>query len=111
MLPFPSTGPTLKQRVSSVTVDAQNVPRVDWSQASAGYSALAKGSVVALPLALKVLPTDPDKPFIPVGQSVIVAEAHYTFASPAAKYLPATSDLHDLAYLMPRATAVACATC
>jgi hypothetical protein len=42
---------------------------------------------------------------------VIVAEAHYTFNSPAARYLPKTSDLHDLAYLMPRATAVACATC
>ena len=55
--------------------------------------------------------TDPDKPFIPVGQSVIVAEAHFTFQSPAAKYLPATSDLHDTAYLMPRSITVACATC
>jgi Flp pilus assembly protein TadG len=108
MLPFPATGPTLQQRVSSVTVDANNVPRVDWSQASAGYTALAKGSVVALPAA----PAAPNQPFIASGQSVIVAEAHYAFTSPVARYLPAVSDLHDLVYLMPRSgVMVACPTC
>ena len=112
MAPFPAASSVLRQRVSSVTVDANNVPRVDWSQASAGYSALAKGSVVALPLAMKVNPNDPDTPFVPKGQSVVVAEAHYAFASPAAKYLPKTSDLKDVVYLMPRQGAsIACPTC
>jgi Flp pilus assembly protein TadG len=112
MMPFPTAGGVLKQRVSSVTVDANNVPRVDWSQANASYTALAKGSVVALPLAPKVNPADPDKPFIGSGQSVVMAEAHYTFTSPVARYLPKTSDMQGLVYLMPRSgVTVACATC
>ena len=112
MAPFPTTGGVLKQRVSSVTVDANNIPRVDWSQATAGYTALAKGSAVALPLAPKVHPTDPNTPFIGSGQSVVVAEAHYIFTSPIAQYLPQTSDMQGLVYLMPRSgQAVVCTAC
>jgi Flp pilus assembly protein TadG len=112
MLPFPTSGGVLKQRVTSVTVDVNNVPRVDWSQATGGYAALAKGSAVVLPFAPKALPTDPDKPFIAVGQSVVMAEAHYAFTSPVARYLPATSDMQGLVYLMPRSgVAVVCPTC
>lgn len=112
MQPSITTSATFKLRLSSVTVDASNVPRVDWSQATSGYMALAKGAPVALPLAAKTAPTDPDTPFIAKGQSVIMAEAHYTFASPVAKYLPATSDLHDTLYLMPRSgVAIVCPTC
>lgn len=112
MMPFPTAGNILKQRVTSVTVDANNIPRVDWSQATAGYTALAKGSAVTLPLAPKALPTDPDKPFIGVGQSVVMAEAHYAFTSPVARYLPATSDMQGQVYLMPRSgVAVPCPAC
>jgi Flp pilus assembly protein TadG len=112
MLPFPTTGGVLKQRVSSVTVDANNVPRVDWSQATAGYPVLAKGSAVVLPFAAKVHPTDPNTPFIGTGQSVVMAEAHYAFTSPVAKYLPAVSDMQGLVYLMPRSgVAVVCTAC
>jgi Flp pilus assembly protein TadG len=112
MTPFPTAGGVLKQRVSSVTVDVNNIPRVDWSQATAGYAALVKGSVVALPLAPKAHPADPDTPFIGSGQSVVVAEAHYTFTSPVAQYLPQTSDIQSLVYLMPRSgQAVVCTTC
>jgi Flp pilus assembly protein TadG len=93
-------------------VDANNVPRVDWSQATSGYSALAKGAAVSLPLAAKTAPTDPDTPFVAKGQSVVMAEAHYTFASPVAQYMPQTSDLNDTLYLMPRSgSAILCPTC
>jgi Flp pilus assembly protein TadG len=112
MQPNAVTSSTFKLRLTSVTVDANNVPRVDWSQASSGYSALSKTSVVALPLAPKNAPTDPDAPFIAKGQSVIMAEAHYTFASPVAKYMPQTADLHDTLYLMPRSgVTIACPAC
>jgi Flp pilus assembly protein TadG len=112
MLPFPTSGGVLKQRVSSVTVDVNNVPRVDWSQAAGGYAALAKGSAVVLPLAPKAHPTDPDTPFIAKGQSLVMAEAHYAFTSPLAQYLTKTSDMKGLVYLMPRSgVAVVCPTC
>ena len=38
--PFPAAG--LKIRVTSVTADANDVPKVDWSQASGGLIALPK---------------------------------------------------------------------
>jgi Flp pilus assembly protein TadG len=111
MQPFPTNTSTLTMRISSVTVDANNVPRVDWSEGQ-GLTALTKGSAVSLPMATKAQPTDPNTPFIGVGQSVIMAEAHYQFTSPVAKYLPRTSDLHDILYLSPRqGTTVACPTC
>ena len=112
MQPNPVTSSNLKMRLTSITVDTNNVPRVDWSQATAGYAPLTKGAPVTLPLAAKAAPTDPDTPFVPKGQSVIMAEAHYIFASPVARYMPATSDLNDTLYLMPRSgVAVACSTC
>ena len=111
MQPFPTANALLTMRLSSVTVDANNTPRVDWS-AGQGLPALAKGAVVALPLASKAKPTDPSTPFIGPGQSVIMAEAKYQFASPVAKYLPQSTNLGDTLYLSPRqGTAVACKTC
>jgi Flp pilus assembly protein TadG len=111
MQPFPTTGQVLTMRVSSVTVDANNVPRIDWSEGQ-GMGALAKGAAVTLPLATKASPTDPSKPFIASGQSVIMAEAHYQFSSPVAQYLPQTSNLTDTLYLSPRqGTTVACTSC
>jgi Flp pilus assembly protein TadG len=111
MQPFPTAGQVLTMRISSVTVDANNTPRVDWSQGQ-GMAALAKGAAVTLPLAAKAQPTDPNMPFIAAGQSVIMAEAHYQFASPVARYLPQTSDLSDTLYLSPRQGApVTCSGC
>jgi Flp pilus assembly protein TadG len=111
MKPFPTGGQVLTMRLSSVTVDANGVPRIDWSEGQ-GMGALAKGSSVALPLATKAQPGDPSTPFIASGQSVIMAEAHYQFASPLKQYLPATSDLHDVLYMAPRqGTTVTCSSC
>jgi Flp pilus assembly protein TadG len=111
MQPFPTANSVLTMRLSSVTVDANNTPRIDWSSGQ-GMDALPKGQAVTLPLATKAKPTDPDSPFIAQGQSVIMAEAHYNFASPVAHYLPKTSDLTDKLYLSPRQGAkVACDTC
>jgi Flp pilus assembly protein TadG len=111
MQPFPTSGQVLTMRLSSVTVDVNGVPRIDWSEGH-GLGALAKGSSVNLPLATKAQPTDPATPFIGSGQSVIMAEAHYQYASPVSNYLPATSDLHDVLYMAPRqGTQVACGAC
>jgi Flp pilus assembly protein TadG len=105
MQPFPTTGQVLAMRVSSVTVDSKNVPRVDWSSGQ-GMVALVKGAAVSLPLAA------PNTPFIGAGQSVIMAEAHYQFASPAARYLPQAADLHDTLYMSPRqGSTVVCPAC
>lgn len=112
MQPYPVAGASLRMRISSVTVDPNGSPKVDWSQGTTGLTGLAKGAVVALPLAPKSAPTDPDRPFLSAGQSVIMAEAHYAFASPVARYLPAVSDMHDTLYLAPRQGAkVACPSC
>jgi len=107
MQPFSTSGTALTMRISSVTVDASNTPRVDWSEGQ-GLAALAKGSTVALPLASGAT----GLPFIAAGQSVIMAEAHYTFTSPIAHYLPATSNLTDTLYMSPRqGAAIACPSC
>jgi Flp pilus assembly protein TadG len=112
MQPYHTDSAQLRMRVSSVTVDAGGTPKVDWSQGSVGLTALAKGATVALPLATKANPNAPNTPFIPAGQSVIMAEARYQFASPVARYLPKTSDLHDVLYLSPRQGAqVVCPSC
>ena len=67
---------------------------------------------MVLPFAPKAHPNDPNTPFIGAGQSVVMAEAHYAFTSPVAKYLPKTSDMQGLVYLMPRSgVAVVCPTC
>ena len=112
MQPYKTDGSTLRMRISSVTVDAGGTPKVDWSQGSTGLTALGKGATVALPLATKANPNDPDQPFIGSGQSVIMAEARYQFASPVAQYLPETSDLHDVLYRSPRqGLQVSCPSC
>ena len=109
MQPYPTSSKQLNMRLTSVTVDSNNVPRVDWSQGYGNLTARTKGDPVTLPLATKANASDPDMPFIGVGQSVIMAEAHYAFTSPISYYLPGTSDLHDTLYLSPRSGAkVAC---
>ncbi len=95
MAPFSTTG--LKMRISSVTVNASNVPKVDWSDGS-GLTAYTTGATLALPTNA----ADSSKPFVGAGESVIVAEAQYTFISPVNFFLPSGLPFAEKYYLKPR---------
>jgi Flp pilus assembly protein TadG len=99
--PFPTA--TLQLRVTSVATDA-NYPNdnatVAWSNGQ-NMSALAKGSTVTLPANL-----------LTASQTVIMAEAKYTYTSPLS-YLFKTPIVFDQTfYLRPRMTqSVVCSDC
>lgn len=93
----PFSGTILKLRVTSVTVDANNVPKVDWSDGS-GLTALSKGATVTLPKNA----ADNTKFFINKGETVIMSEAQYLYDSPV-KYLAKTGiTFNEVYYLRPR---------
>lgn len=92
LYPFPATA--LKIRVTSVTADAQGVPRVTWSQAQ-GMSGLIGGAAVAgFPPAL-----------LAAGDSVIKTDVQYAYTSPLMMILPAPVTFNDTFYLKPRRSA------
>ena len=93
--PFPSAG--LKMRVTSVTVDVNNVPKVDWSDGS-GLTALGKGSTVALPKNS----ADTTKPFVDTGETVIMSEAQFTYDSPVKYLVKSGIAFNEVYYLRPR---------
>jgi Flp pilus assembly protein TadG len=87
--PFPAA--TLQLRVTSVTADAQAVPRVSWSQGH-GMSPLTAGAVVSgFPANLLV-----------AGDSVIKADVQYNYTSPLQITLPNALTFRDSFYLKPR---------
>jgi Flp pilus assembly protein TadG len=89
LTPFP-TAP-LKLRVTSVTADANGVPRVTWSQGH-GMGALAGGTQVSgFPPNLLV-----------AGDSVIQADVQYAYTSPLQMTLPHALTFNDTFYLRPR---------
>lgn len=92
--PFPSAA--LKLRVTSVTVDTNNVPKVDWSDGS-GLTALTKGATVTLP---------PNAGggvnFVDKGQTVIMSEAEYTYDSPVKHLIKTGLNFREVYYLRPR---------
>ena len=93
--PFPTAG--LKMRVTSVTVDANSIPKVDWSDGS-GLTALNAGATVTLPKNS----ADTSKPFVDKGETVIMSEAQFTYDSPV-KYLVKTGiAFNEVYYLRPR---------
>lgn len=93
MKPF-SASP-LRQRVSSVVVDANMTARVDWVRGSAiPNKPLAKGSVVTLPAGVVSSP----------GDSVIMSEAIYDYDSPARYLMPSVTRFSHTYYLRPRTT-------
>ncbi|HXQ15006.1 MAG TPA: TadE/TadG family type IV pilus assembly protein [Caulobacteraceae bacterium] len=99
MYPYPTA--SLEMRVSSLSADAHGAVTVNWSQAS-GMSALAKGSSVG------GLPTNVIAP----GESLIMSESQYTYASVFAQVMPAPVVFNDKAYLHPRlSTTVGCNDC
>lgn len=86
----PFSSATLTQRVSSVTVNAQGVARVDWSRGS-GMTARTANSTVTLPAGL-----------IANGESVIMSEVAYDYDSPVDYMMPSVTRFTQTHYLRPR---------
>lgn len=101
LTPFATDG--LGLRVTSVTGDPQGVPKVDWSDVDGpGLSRLAPGSTISLPSGLVTLP----------GESVIVADAVYTYHPVVAVVSSTGFGFNDRFYLRPRIlTKVGCTDC
>lgn len=98
MKPFPGT--TLKLRVSSVTRDANGIAKVDWSRGG-GLTARNPGSTVTVPDGM-----------IDKGESLIMSEATYDYASPVKYIMPAVTQFSNNFYLRPRRVEkVACSDC
>lgn len=101
MAPFASA--SLEQRVSSVTRVSSSTYKVDWSRSSRTTGALSGD----LPVANAKAPAD----MLANGESVIIAEAAYTYSSPFQQFLPVIR-FQRRAILEPRGTGViACPTC
>lgn len=88
MSPFPTD--TLRQRITSLTMNSQGQVRVDWSRGD-GMPPRAAGATVAIPAGL-----------IEANQSIIMTEVEYEFASPVSFVLPALTALSNTYYLRPR---------
>ncbi|MEC7795788.1 MAG: TadE/TadG family type IV pilus assembly protein [Pseudomonadota bacterium] len=104
MAPFAPA--SLEQRVSSVSRDTTTKYTVNWSRSWA-----ASGGSGALSGRLTVADADIPADLLPVGSSIIIAEARYTYASPFQRFLPSASFTRR-AYLNPReVTQIACTDC
>ena len=104
MAPFAST--SLEQRVSSVSRDTTTKYTVNWSRS---WTASGAGGALsgALSVADAAIPAD----LLPVGSSIIIAEARYTYASPFQRFLPSITFTRR-AYLNPReAVLIPCSDC
>ncbi|WP_304170318.1 TadE/TadG family type IV pilus assembly protein [Phenylobacterium aquaticum] len=89
--PFPTT--TLNMRVTSVKADSSGTPKVVWSKTyGSSYSALT-GTVSGVPTGL-----------LAVGDTAIMSEVTYTYASPLQKTLPTPITFTQKYYLKPRKT-------
>jgi Flp pilus assembly protein TadG len=96
--PYPTT--PLKMRITSVVADAQGKTTVAWSQGQ-GLAALAKGSSVSVSANL-----------IAANQSVIMAEADYTYTPAVGYVMKASVPFNETYYLRPRLSdQVTCADC
>lgn len=91
LAPFPSN--TLKMRVTSVTADAQGVPKVDWSLDNGnGLTALTPTKAVAgFPAGL-----------LAPGDSVIEADVQYSWTSPLQYVVHDALGFSNTFYLKPR---------
>lgn len=90
MTPYP-TGTLLKIRVSGITIDANSVAKVTWSDAL-NDTPLAVNSIVNnLPAQVKTPST-----------FVVTAEVHYAYTPVIGYVMTGTFDLKDQFYLRPR---------
>ena len=85
---FPT--PRSRSSVSSVTIDAQSVAKIAWSDTKNG-TASTPGSTVTLPAALNVANT-----------SLIWAEAQYGYTPTIGYVITGTMQLKDQIYMRPR---------
>lgn len=101
MKPFSSA--PLSIRVSSVTMDAKGVPKVDWSQVKGkAISARGKTSVV----------TDLPPGLIESGESIILGETVFEYTSPFSKAIKTPINFSRSYYLRPRtADRIICSDC
>lgn len=97
--PFPTT--SLELRVTSIvnvaaTPTATPQPQVDWSDSrgTGGLPTLAKGTPMTVPTGL----------LSGAGDSVILAEAKYKYASPVGYVLPNGLAFNETFYMKPRKT-------
>ena len=93
MAPYPTS--LLKIKVSGITIDANTVAKVTWSD---GYqdTALTVNSIVTttLPTALQI-----------ASSFLVLAEVHYAYTPYIGYTLTGTFDLHDKFYFAPRNSA------
>jgi Flp pilus assembly protein TadG len=102
VVPFDSS--LLNLRLTSITVDENNVAKVDWSRGK-GMSALSKPES-NFPAGIATIK----------GESVIFAETSYTYSSPIQfeilGFKPITGlQLGEQFYLRPRGTKIPCSDC
>jgi len=96
----PYSTSTLTARVSSVTRDSKGVARVDWSRAT--------GITPYTPKDVVTVPTD----MIANGESAVMAETTYDYASPVKYLMPAVTKFSSVFYERPRRVdKVGCSNC
>ena len=88
MSPFPAD--SLRQRVTSLTMDDRGRAKVDWSRGD-GLSPRSPGATVTVPEGL-----------IAENESIVMAEVEYDFDSPIDFVLPTLTQFSNTYYLRPR---------
>lgn len=92
--PFPSAN--LQVRVTSVTANAQGVPKVDWSR--------ARGLT---PLAVNTTPAATPAGSMTAGQSLILTDVSYAYTSPLGEFIPDAVTFSETSRATPRKGSVA----
>lgn len=105
MAPFKRA--TMEQRVASVQRETATKYKLNWSRSWAADGGGGGALTGPLDIAGAKIPAD----LLPVGSSVIVAEAHYRYESPFKQFLPSVAFTRR-AYLNPReANVIPCTGC
>ena len=90
MTPY-ATGTLLKIKVSGITIDANSVAKVTWSDALNDTPLTVGATVTTLPAAVKTAST-----------FIVTAEVHYSYTPVIGYVMTGTFDLKDQFYLRPR---------
>lgn len=92
MQPYPANT-ELKIRVTSISSDASNVAKVDWSKAK-NMTELASGATMTVPSGV-----------LSANQSVVMSEVSYAYSSPVNFFIPDAVTFTRKFYLRPRKAA------